>query len=321
MKGLKGLKIAISGGAGFLGSHLVEKALKAEAEIFVLDNMRFGNKLEHLRGARNLHITEGDVRDAPTVAHFLGGNDILFHLAALVGVEETQADPLETLDVEIRGTWTALEAAARCHIKRVVFASSSEVYGDQPDPMKEESPVIPRSAYAAAKLAGEAYCKAYFQRHGLEYVCLRYFNVYGPRQDERAVLPCFVKRALSNQPPIICGDGSQQRDFTYVEDAVNMTFLAALLPEAKGEVINIGTGIVTSIEELAATIWKAAGKNPPHPAYQEYDQRRPREVEVYHRVADTAEAKRILQYQHNIPLPLGVKMYLDWYLKSKQCGK
>ncbi len=313
MERLKGLRIVVTGGAGFIGSHLVERLLNLGAEVTIIDNFLFGSKIEHLRGHRGLSIIEGDIRDAGVVSQATGAKDIIFHLAACVGVEETQRMPFEVLDVEIQGTLNVLNSAVESDVKRFIFGSSSEVYGDSLEPMKEEGPFAPKSTYAVAKLVGEEYCKAFRQKHGLEYTCLRYFNVYGPRQDERFVIPRFVNRVLSGQPLEVYGDGKQTRDFTYIDDVVNMSLLAAVGPEAKCQVINIGTGVTTSINELAETISKALdSKSSVRPAYIDYDEKRPRSIETFNRCAGNSRAIELLQYKPGIALASGIEKYISW---------
>ena len=309
------LKVVVTGGAGFIGSHLVEKLLTLGADVTVIDNFLHGSKIDHLTGHRSLCICEGDIRDAEVVSRNLGGKDVVFHLAACVGVEETQMTPLDVLDVEIQGTLNVLNSAANHGIKRFIFASSSEVYGDSPEAMNEEGPFSPKSTYAVAKLAGEEYCKAFYQKYVLDYTCLRYFNVFGPHQDERFVIPRFVKRALSDNPPVIYGDGKQTRDFTYIDDAVEMTLLAAIKPEAKCQAINIGTGIMVTINEAASLVANILNsRKPVNPLYVDYDDKRPRQIEVFTRRAGTTNAVSLLQHRPETSLVSGVEKYINWYL-------
>ncbi len=314
MERLKGLRIVVTGGAGFIGSHLAEKLLNLGAEVTIVDNFLFGSKIEHLRGHSGLSIIEGDVRDVGVLSQALPAKDIIFHLAACVGVEETQKMPFEVLDVEINGTLNVLNSAVKSGIKKFIFGSSSEVYGDSPKPMKEEGSLSPKSTYAVAKLAGEEYCRAFHQKYGLEYTCLRYFNVYGPRQDERFVIPRFVTNALSDETLAIYGDGKQTRDFTYIDDVVNMTLLAAVEPEASCQTINIGTGTSTSINELAKLILKATGsKNSAKPVYIDYDDKRPQQIEAFHRCAAISRAGALLKLTPEIKLTAGIEQYINWY--------
>jgi len=316
MERLKGLRIVVSGGAGFIGSHLVERLLSLGAEVTIIDNFLFGSKIEHLRGHKGLSIIEGDVRDAEVVSRALNAKDIIFHLAACVGVEETQKMPFEVLDVGIQGTLNVLNSAVKIGMQKFIFGSSSEVYGDSPKSMEEEGPLSPKSTYAAAKLVGEEYCKAFYQKYGLEYTCLRYFNVYGPRQDERFVIPRFVNRALSNECLAIYGDGKQTRDFAYIDDVVNMSLLAAVEPKAKCQAINIGTGITTSINELARLILKAVdSKNPLTATHVDYDDKRLRSIEAFNRCAGTSRAVELLGYKPQVTLASGITKYISWYLR------
>lgn len=313
MKQFKNLKVVVTGGAGFIGSHLVEKLLALGAQVTVIDNLLHGNKLEHLGEQPNLSLNEGDVRDTGVVSEALKDKDLVFHLAAIVGVEETQMTPLEVLDVEIQGTLNMLNLAVNNGIKRIIFASSSEVYGDSAELMKEEGCFSPKSTYAVAKLVGEEYCRAFYQKYGLDYTCLRYFNVYGPRQDERFVISRFVNRMLSRQPIVIYGDGKQTRDFTYIDDAVNMSLLAGIKPETRCQAINIGTGRAASINELAELVAKSMNSTTsPELLYMDYGDKRPRGIEVFRRLADTAKAGRLLQYEPETSLASGIEKYINW---------
>ncbi len=315
MERLKGKKVVITGGAGFIGSHLVERLLGLGAEVTIIDNFMFGNKIEHLRGSKGFSVIEGDIRDVKAVSRAVNGRDIVLHLAACVGVEETQKMPLEVLDVEIQGTVNVLSSAVKSAVRRFVFGSSSEVYGNSLKPMQEDNPLSPRSTYAVAKLVGEEYCRAFYQKHGLEYTCLRYFNVYGPRQDERFVIPRFVGQALSREPLTIYGDGSQTRDFTYIDDVVNMTLLTVTRPEARCQTINLGTGTMTTINSIASLVTNALdGTNPAKAIHIDYDDKRPRCIEVFSRVADIARARQLLQYEPEVSLPAGIGKYINWRL-------
>ena len=315
----KNLKVAVTGGAGFIGSHLVEKLLALGAEVTVIDNLLHGNKLEHLKQHDNPFIYQGDIRDTGVLLEALRGKELVFHLAAVVGVEETQDTPCEVLDVEILGTINVLKLAVDAGIRRVVFASSSEVYGDSLKPMKEEAPVSPKSTYAVAKLVGEHYCQAYRQKYDLDYTCLRYFNVYGPRQDERFVISRFVNRGASREPILIYGDGEQTRDFTYIDDAVDMTLLSGIKPEARCQVINVGTGVATTINGLADLITQIMdSKSPTELIHVDYDSKRPRGIEVFSRIADNGKARQLLHYEPRTPLALGIRKYIDWNLERER---
>ena len=304
----KDLNVAITGGAGFIGSHLTEKLLLLGAKVTVIDNFLHGSKIEHLKENKHLQIYNTDIRDTKHMSQLLKNKDLVFHFAAVVGVEETQASPFDVLDVEIGGTLNILNAASNNKVKRFIFGSSSEVYGDVLEPMEEGASLSPKSTYAVAKLVGEEYCKAFYDQYDLHYTILRYFNVYGPRQDKRFVISRFVNRALANEVIYIYGDGKQTRDFTYIDDAINMTLLAAGKNESSCQTINIGTGVSTDINDLAHLITEMFNnKYPVKQAYVDYDNKRPREIEVFSRVADITKAKRLLQYEPSINLKSGIK--------------
>jgi nucleoside-diphosphate-sugar epimerase len=320
IKGLEkynGLKILITGGAGFIGSHLVEKLLELNAEVTVIDNYLNGNKLQHLAPNENLTVHQNDITRYNDIAPFFSGKDLIFHLAAVVGVEETQSVPVDVLDVEIQGTINILNLAVKNKIKRVIFASSSEVYGDSNKPMREDVDLRPRSTYAVSKLVAEEYCKAFYKKHQLEFTALRYFNSYGPRQDKRFVISRFIAQCFKQEPIIIYGSGNQTRDFTYIDDSINMTLIAGLKKETKCEALNIGTGVKVSIKQLANLTKKLIGKNSQKPIYVNYGGYRPLEIEVFNRMADTHKAERLLNYKPRVTLETGIKNCIDWYLEMQ----
>jgi UDP-glucose 4-epimerase len=302
-----GLSIAITGGAGFIGSHLTERLLDAGAKVAVIDTFLRGSKIEHLRDRKALTVHDADVRDAAAMNRIIRGTDIVYHLAAVVGVEETQLAPYEVLDVEIRGTENVLNAAVKGGTKKIVFGSSSEVYGDIKEAMQEDARMAPKSTYAVTKLVGEEYCKAFKHKFGLDYTTLRYFNVYGPRQDERFVISRFIRKAKANETISIYGTGKQTRDFTHVNDAVNLTMLASILDEGNCQVLNLGTGKSTSINEMAALILKTLDKKNLKPVFVAYDKTRPVEIEIFNRTADVSRATKLLQYKAEIKLEDGIK--------------
>ena len=309
-----GQRVLVTGGAGFIGSHLVEKLVDLGARVSVIDTMLCGNKIEHLEGHNNLAIHRLDVTDIQTIGPLFEGQDMVFHLAAVVGVEETQDEPVNLLNVEVVGTSNVISLAAKNKVKRFIFASSSEVYGDSTDPMVEEGPFNPKSTYALTKLIGEHFCQAYYQKYGLEYAALRYFNVYGPRQDDRFVLSRFVNRALAGQDIIIYGDGNQTRDFTYIEDSIYMSLLAGIKDEGVNQVLNFGTGKDVSINTLADMVLTSLNlKGQINTSYVNYDRRRSLEIEVFNRIADTTKAEALLGYKPGTDLKAGLQKYIDWY--------
>ncbi len=310
----RGQKVLVTGGAGFIGSHIVEKLLDLGACVSVIDTMLCGNKIERLAGHKNLSIYRTDVTDVPAITPLFKGQDVVFHLAAVVGVEETQDEPVNLLNVEVVGTSNVIALAAKNKVKRFIFASSSEVYGDSGQPMVEEGPFNPKSTYALTKLIGEHFCLAYYQKYGLEFTALRYFNVYGPRQDDRFVLSRFVNRALAGQVLYIYGDGQQTRDFTYIADSVHMSLLAGIMENGVNQVLNFGTGIAISITTLADIIVAALDlKGRVKTSYVDYDRLRSKEIEVFNRLADTKKAEGLLGYKPATDLETGISKYIAWY--------
>jgi UDP-glucose 4-epimerase len=244
----------ITGGAGFIGSHLAAALLKRGQHVRVLDNFSTGraSNLAHLAG---VDVITGDVRDEALVNALVREADYVLHLAAVVSVPQSMSDPALTNAVNVEGTLNLLNAARQFGLKRLVLSSSCAVYGDNDDlPLKESSQTRPLSPYAATKLIGEVYCQTYQHAYGVPTVCLRYFNVYGPRQDPNgpyaAAIPKFIQRLTNQQAPIIYGDGKQTRDFVYVDDIVRANLLACEQEGAIGQVFNITTGRGVSLLEL-----------------------------------------------------------------------
>ncbi len=258
------MRVTVTGGAGFIGSHLVDRLLRDGQQVVVLDNFSTGSR-DNLAAVRGqIELVEGDLRDPAAVARAVKGSEVVYHQAALAAVARSVEDPREVTEVNVTGTLHVLLAARDARVRRVVFASSSSVYGDTPAlPKVETMPVAPRSPYAASKVAGEAYLSAFHGSYGLETVSLRYFNVYGPRQSTRsryaAVVPLFVEAAEAGRAPVIHGDGLQTRDFTYIGDLVEALVLAATAAEAVKGPINLGAGERTSILELARLVAASVG--------------------------------------------------------------
>jgi UDP-glucose 4-epimerase len=318
LQSYSGRRAIVTGGAGFIGSHMVEKLLDLGAEVRVIDTMLCGNKIEHLEGRKNLSVYKLDVMDVPSIEPLFQGIDIVFHLAAMVGVEETQDEPVTLLNVEIIGTSNVIALAAKNKVKRFIFASSSEVYGDSWVPMVEEGPFNPKSSYALTKLVGEHYCRAYYQKHGLEYTALRYFNSYGPRQDERFVLSRFVNRALAGKELFVYGDGTQTRDFTYVEDSVEMSLLAGASDAGINQILNFGTGKAVSINALADMVLTALDlKGRIKVSLIDYDRLRSKEIEVFSRIANVDRAEKLLGHRPTTTLEDGLKKCVGWYRSRK----
>ncbi len=254
----------VTGGAGFIGSHIVEELLRARrgARVRVLDNFSTGRR-ENLQnaefGTRNAEVIEGDIRDLATVRRAMEGADYVLHQAALPSVQRSVQDPLTSNEVNVTGTLNVLTAAREAGVRRVVVASSSSVYGDSPTlPKHEEMPTAPKSPYAVSKLAAERYALAFHTVYNLPTVCLRYFNVFGPRQDPTsqysAVIPKFITAMLRGEAPVIYGDGTQSRDFTYVANVVAANLLACEREEAIGQAMNVACGERYTLLDLHAEL-------------------------------------------------------------------
>jgi UDP-glucose 4-epimerase len=311
--------MVVTGGAGFIGSHVAQELAKRGYQVIIIDDLSTGRKenIEELIGGlltkevREIQFVQGSITDLPLLKKLFQGVDCVFHLAAIPSVPRSLENPLACHEVNITGTLNVLLAAKDNGVKKVIYASSSSVYGDTPTlPKTEDMLPIPQSPYAVAKLCGEYYCQVFEQVYDLPAVCLRYFNVYGPRQDPdseyAAVIPKFIRRALSGKPPIIFGDGEQTRDFTYVKDAVKATILAAET-EVTG-VYNVGSGNRITINELAKLILSLIGRDL-QPILQE-----PRPGDIRHSLADISKMKA-LGYNPNYSLREGLKETISCWLR------
>ncbi|GAG55595.1 unnamed protein product, partial [marine sediment metagenome] len=262
------MKYLVTGGAGFIGSNIVKKLLENGEKVRVLDNFATG-KRENLfpsRDSKNFKLYEGDLRSFHIVRNAVKGVDYILHQGALPSVPRSINDPITTNDVNILGTLNILEAAKEFGVKRVVYASSSSVYGNSEKlPKIEDMPVAPLSPYAISKYTAERYCQIYYKIYGLETICLRYFNIFGLGQDPTsqysAVIPKFVKLMKEDKQPVIYGDGTQSRDFTYVDNVVEANLLACIAKNVAGEVFNIACGKRYTVLQLAEIINKILVKN------------------------------------------------------------
>jgi UDP-glucose 4-epimerase len=302
----------VTGGAGFVGSHIVEALVRRGDRVRVLDNLVTG-KLLNLGAVRSqIDFIKADLNDTAALARAVAGCEVVFHQAALASVPRSIEDPLSTHAACATGTLHVLDCARRAGVRRVVYAASSSAYGNQPTPRKSEADLpAPLSPYAAAKLAGELYCQAFWHSYGLETVCLRYFNVFGPRQDPKgpyaAVIPLFIQAVLSGRPPTIYGDGRQTRDFTYVENVVQANLLAATAPGAPGKVFNVGSGEATNLLDLLATLTALAGTR------LEPNFAPPRAGDVRDSLAEISQARQILDYQPVCDFRTGLERTMDYY--------
>ena len=305
--------VLVTGGAGFIGSHLVEDLVSKGHKVTVLDN--FSNRQPDMPRA-GINLVKGDICDLKRVMEVTRAVDVVYHLAAVLGVEYAYQHPIETLEVEIMGTRNVLEGMRKNDVQRVVYGSSSEVYGEPASlPISEDARTAPKSAYGVAKLTGERYCEAYHRAYGIEYVVLRYFNVYGPRQDDRFVIPRFIRAALQGAPLLLYGHGNQIRDFTFVKDAVQLSVTAARTDQAKGQTLNVGTGVATKASDLARLVLNLTGSNSSI-VLRDFDPTiRPLEIEIFNRVADISKARQ-LDYEPQTSIRDGVAATIDWYQGS-----
>ena len=300
-------KVFITGGAGFIGSHVIPMLLERGDDVVLFDNMFRGDrdKVAELVATGKVTFIDQDVRYGGAVHAAMKGCDSVIHLAA-VSINKSQADPFESVDINIVGENNVFAAAADHGIKRVVFASSASVYGDPETlPMREDGPVSPLTPYCIAKLAGEHLLDYYARRSGNTWIGLRFFNVYGPGQKPTAyytsVINHFVKRLRAGEPPVIDGSGEQSMDFVHVHDIARSVVMALDADEAKANVaINIGTGIDTTVAELARTLIAAVGVNV-EPQFN------PREVLVSRRAADITRAREVLGWEPTIDVQTGMK--------------
>jgi UDP-glucose 4-epimerase len=306
------MKYVITGGAGFIGSHIAEVLWKRGDEVVILDNFTTGKKenLRPLLESDTVSCIEGSVTNPDLVKRCAEGADGIFHLAAIASVQQSLLNPAASHEVNVTGTLNVLLAARECGVRKVVFASSAAVYGDGPQlPKQEEMAPSPISPYAATKLAGEHYCRAFSAAFHLPTVILRYFNVYGPRQDPNseyaAVIPRFINRILNNQSPMIFGDGEQTRDFVYIGDVVQANMLS--MENSVEGVFNIAYGEKISLNALVATLKDLTG-TVPEPVYQ------PRKNgDILYSVADIQSARTVLGYTPEYPVKRGLQETLQWY--------
>ncbi|MBW2491815.1 MAG: NAD-dependent epimerase/dehydratase family protein [Deltaproteobacteria bacterium] len=302
----------VTGGAGFIGSHLVEALVSVGCKVTVLDNLSTGNLLNLGPLTDQITFYKNDIRELEMLEKAAEGCDVIFHLAAVVAVQQTISNPVESTMINDIGTLNVLEAARAKNVRRVVLASSCAVYGDDPRlPKLETMTPRPASPYAVHKLSAEHYARVYFELFGLETVSLRFFNVYGPRQDPSSpysgVISIFMAKAASNQVPVIYGDGNQSRDFVYVKDVVKANLLAAGADNLAGNVLNIGSGSYVLINRLWELIVSLGGQRLA-PKYEPA-----RNGDILHSVAGMELTRSILNFKNDFTLEQGLEMTFDWY--------
>jgi nucleoside-diphosphate-sugar epimerase len=308
----------VTGGAGFIGSHILEELLRDGENVRILDNFSTG-KRENIKMAeesagssKGVEVIEGDIRNMDTVRKTMKSVDYVFHVAALPSVQRSLRDPITTDEVNVRGTLNLLVAAKDEKVKRLVFASSSSVYGNSEKLPKEETmQTLPISPYAVSKLAGEKYCMAFYSVYGLPTVALRFFNVFGPRQDADSeysgVIAKFARAIIGGSPVTIFGDGLQTRDFTFVRNVVHGSLLAVTCPTAIGKVINVACGERWTILQLVETLEKSLGIEVAHSHVEQ------RTGDVRDSQADIQNARLWLNYQPRVRFEAGIAATASWY--------
>lgn len=315
---LRDSNVLVTGGAGFIGSHLTDALLAQGCRVTVLDDFSSGERanLELAEKTGRLRLIEGSILDKAALASAVRDVSCVFHMAVQC-VRKSIGSPLENHDVNATGTILTLEAARRAGVSRFVYCSSSEVYGNcGGERLHEESTqCAPVTVYGAAKLAGEYYAKAYYQTYGLPTVVARPFNAYGPREHDQGdlaeVIPRFVIRALNGLPPVVFGDGSNGRDFTYVTEIAQGLILAAQSDTLLGKVVNLAYGRMITVSEVAAAVLRACGRTDLAPQYDD-----PRPGDVIALQADTTRAREVLNFQASIDFDRGLKQYIQWFVSQ-----
>ncbi len=310
------MKVVVTGGAGFIGSNLVNALLDRDYDVTVIDNLSTG-RFENIRefvDFKKIRFIQGDITDIDLLKDVFRDTSYVFHQAAIPSVVRSVNNPSATNQTNVDGTLNVLIAARDCEVDKVVYASSSSVYGDTPElPKREDMKPNPLSPYAVSKLTGEYYCKVFSEVYGLKTICLRYFNVYGARQDPNseyaAVIPRFITRILEDKPPIIYGDGEQTRDFTYVKDVVKANILAAE-SESTG-VFNIAGGKRISINDLARRIMNILNVKL-EPIYE-----KPRLGDIKHSLADISLSKMKIGYHPEYDIDKGLGETIKWFKKQR----
>ena len=307
-------KVIVTGGAGFIGSNLVDE-LSKQHSVTVVDDLSTG-KMENIAHLKNIDFILGSITDPGLLKRAFEGAECVFHLAALPSVQRSVDDPLASNAANVDGTLNVLLAARDCGVKKVIYASSSAVYGDEPTlPKREDMMPGPLSPYAVGKITGEYYARVFSELYGLRTVCLRYFNVYGPRQDPAseysAVIPIFISRILAGKAPVIFGDGNQTRDFAFVRDVVRANMLSMEKEQAEG-VFNIACGKRTSLNHLAGIIMEILGLE------ARLIHEKPRPGDIQDSLADISAARNELGYEPEYDLMSGLKETVDWFRKRQR---
>jgi UDP-glucose 4-epimerase len=304
------VKVLVTGGAGFIGSHIVDRLLAEGHGVRVLDNFATGRRENLLDVLSEIELVEGDIESYEQVQNAVSGCEVVLHQGALPSVPRSVQDPLRSNATNVTGTLNVLLAARDSGVRRVVYASSSSIYGASPELPKHEG-LLPQpiSPYAVAKLAGEGFCRSFNEVFSLEAVALRYFNVFGPRQDSRSqyAVPNFMTALLNGGHPVVYGDGEQSRDFTYVGNVVEGNLLAMTAKGVAGKAYNLGAGERTTLNELLRHIGSLVGREPD----ARYEP--PRLGDVKHSHADVSAAERDLGYSPSVSIAEGLRLTLEWF--------
>jgi nucleoside-diphosphate-sugar epimerase len=311
------MKALVTGGAGFIGSHLASRLVRDGHDVRVLDNFSTGSRSNLADEGESVEIVEGDIQSYERAHNAVQGCEVVFHLAALPSVPRSIQDPLTSTAVNVIGTLNVLLAARDSGVRRVVYASSSSAYGSDPSlPKQENRPSLPISPYAVAKLASEGYCRSFSEVYDLETVALRYFNVFGPRQDPlsqyAAVIPRFITALLQDEKPVVFGDGEQSRDFTYIDNVIEANLLAADAADVSGQMFNIACGEAISINRLLDDLRRILGSD----IEATYLESRPGDVK--HSLADISRAEEKLRYRLVVDFSEGLRRTVEYHERSTE---
>ena len=307
-------RVLVTGGAGFIGSHLCRRLVAEGHEVRVLDNLSSGKRGN--LGEIDVDLMIGDLRDPSTAEHAVEAAEVILHHAAIASVQYSVEQPLDEQDVNVVGTLRLLEAARKVGVRRIVFAASAAAYGTDPTiPKREEMTALPVSPYGLSKVAGEHYCRVWSHVYGLETVCLRYFNIFGPRQDPASpysgVISIFARKMIDGVAPTIHGDGEQSRDFNYVDNVVDANLAAMAAKTAAGEIYNIGTGRGVTVNELVATLNQVLGSD----LQAEHGESRAGDVRTS--VAAIDRARQALGYEPRVAFEAGLQQTVDWMREAE----
>jgi nucleoside-diphosphate-sugar epimerase len=310
-------KYLVTGGAGFIGSHIAGELVRKGHPVRIIDNFSTGKRENISSFLDEIELVEADIREFKACREVVEGMDFVLHEAALTSVPFSIEDPLLTNEVNITGTLNLLLASRDAKVQRLVFASSAAVCGDDPRlPKTENMEGLPISPYALSKRVGEMYCQLFSQLYGLSTVCLRYFNIFGPRQDPfsqyASVIPNFIGKMLKEEKPSVFGDGEQSRDFLYVSNVVEANILASRASEVSGEVFNIAGGEKTTVNSLVKELNEMLGKEI-KPAYDD-----PRSGDIKHSYADISKARKMLKYEPTVSFSEGLNKTVRWYREGKK---